>query len=212
MQLDAKMRNNKTITDYKTAVISAINSADNSLMDNNEFNTALVLAENNANLYSSYNYDSELISNALNLLTQAIQTKNLQQNINLNAQAKFLQSVTNYSETGKLKAGDEIPTDLLGPLFSYNYNRCYGAPLDEFKDDISDITPVTGAHSADANNLITLDFTGYDGDGSTFGMAEILPGYTVHFKIDSMDQDTDSHICKLVLLPGISKTGTSDIT
>jgi hypothetical protein len=211
-QLDSKLRNNKSIDDYKKAVITALNLANDSLMDNDELNTALVLAETNANLYLSYDYDSELISNALNILINAIKTKNLEQNSDLTVQAAFLKNVINYSETGSLKTGDEIPTEFIGKLCSYNYNRCYGAPLDEYREDISDVTATTGTHSAEANNLIKLNFVGYNGDGSTFGMAEILPGYTAHLKIDSMDQDTDSHTCKLILVPGISKTGSSNVT
>jgi hypothetical protein len=180
-------------------------------MDKNEFNSALVLAQKSANLYSSYDYDSELITNALNVLIDAIKTKNLEQNSDLTVQAAFLKNVINYTKTGSLKAGDEIPTNFVGNLCTYNYNRCYGAPLDEFKEDISDVTATAGTHSTEANNLIKLNFIGYNGDGSTFGMAEILPGYTVHLKIDSMDQDTDSHTCKLTLLPGISKTGDANV-
>jgi hypothetical protein len=136
-------------------------------------------------------------------------------NVNIDT-TTFNALLPDYSPNGKYNVNDEIDPEDFPKLFSFDYNRLAGASFASI--NLSDI-------GIDVNNLVsgpdgnydpklklteTLPFDTYSGGyGGEYRQGEFLPGYTLHCKILQKDV-TDSHICSLQILLGVSDTNDKD--
>ncbi|MDE6477410.1 MAG: hypothetical protein K2L48_04515 [Mycoplasmoidaceae bacterium] len=141
--------------------------------------------------------------------------------------AEFLKYYSDYTTDGlttpnpKIKAlsvGDIIPEELLQYLITYNYDTVYGADYAEAEYYGFDITPnEICANTNSEYDPIALGLCSYTQPLSslqsaycTYGLGEFVPGYTLKLAIKSIDDTTDSHICKMVLTKGVGYTDSDN--
>jgi hypothetical protein len=123
------------------------------------------------------------------------------------SEGTFVGFMKDYAADGKYDVGSEVDENDLQYLFDYQYDKTVGADFSEYSlDDIPTIDVTLGQYDQDVLGRITINqpFTNLEDAASSYGIADILPGYQVHVKIDGKDVTSDSHYCKLSLQLGVA--------
>jgi hypothetical protein len=119
----------------------------------------------------------------------------------------FVGFMKDYTANGKYDVGSEVDENDLQYLFDYQYDKTVGADFSEYLlDDIPAIDATLGQYDQDVLSRITVNqsFTSLEDAASSYGIADVLPGYQLHVKIDGKNVTADSHICKLSLQLGVA--------
>lgn len=141
--------------------------------------------------------------------------------------AEFLKYYSDYTTDGSttpnpkikpLVVGDVVPEELIQYLITYTYDTVYGADYAERESYGFDITP--DKISANTNSeydptalglcSYTQPLSSLNCQSCTYGLGEFIPGYALKLAIKSIDDTTDSHICKMVLTKGVSYTDSDN--
>lgn len=135
-----------------------------------------------------------------------------------NDASEFTKLVTGYSAAGHYKIGDEIAPEDFGKFLTYTYQyTSFGIDFSKYVPSDIDTwkvgTPGEYDQTIMSNLSVTKAFDGLSSEDSpvTYLPGEILPGITLHIKINRLDTSSDSHICKISPIYGLSQTNHDDI-
>ncbi len=212
-------------TKYTQDLLSLLDQAQKQMWDNTHID--LKIAELN-NKYFDHNYatgelltseqmNKKLLDARLAAVLRHVQNANTNILTLQKSNTEFLNHVIGYGSTptiGEVKENTEIDSNLFKYLFNYKYNKIEGFDFADHGYTPVDIKPaeVGGDYNMDIVNLQTeqLPLDRYTGEYAIYSPGDVLPGYKLHLYVTNIDEDTNSHECRLSVVFGISKDSNND--
>lgn len=187
---------------FKEELISLLDEADEQLWDTFHYTLALQeFADDN----NSQNQEDSVLATVLSYASTSFCDT-----LTVNQESDAIKLLADYSDNGQgLIASDiQLSDEQVTKLFNYQYQLTEGCDFSDYRAwDIAPSSEDGDIPSTIVDKLsVTRPLDTFNGYSANFGKNEIYPGYKLNVKINSIENDEDSHKCNIQFKFGICKS------
>ncbi len=192
----------KKAQNFKEELICLLDEADEQLWDSFHYTLALQdFADDN----NSQNQEDSVLATVLSYASTSFCDT-----LTVNQEFDAIKLLADYSDNGQgLIASDtQLSDEQVTKLFNYQYQLTEGCDFSDYRAwDIAPSTEDGDIPSTIVDKLsVTRPLDTFNGYSVNFGKNEIYPGYKLNVKINSVENDEDSHKCNIQFKFGICKS------